>query len=301
MDEQLKTIKPNSPRWMDCDLNCEACTDAPDCPFKRRHDEANAKADFKRKKEKKQKNKKRKAPAAAVNAREEMPRGGVPSALPSEDDEELEPTDPRNCESCPVEMDCRLGKIKDCMVQKAIRADVDWFMPFWNQQRLEHNARLPELLLLTEAQKKALRHRQTRYGIAMVRLFVVNLMKSDFANGRLGKRAPSTIDYYLDARRFPLVIQGKYNDLAPEAMKPTAADLRRMEAEKREEEQRRRREQARRIEEEEHERLERQRQEARANAAKPEELQKIWAEIGLPPLRESEKSPRERIFSKSKH
>ena len=69
MDEQLKTIKPNSPRWMDCDLNCEDCTDAPDCPFKRRHDEANLKVSLKTKKEKKQKNKKRKAAAAAVNAR----------------------------------------------------------------------------------------------------------------------------------------------------------------------------------------------------------------------------------------
>ena len=54
MDEQLKTIKPNSPRWMDCDLNCEACTDAPDCPFKRRHDEANLKVSLKTKKEKQQ-------------------------------------------------------------------------------------------------------------------------------------------------------------------------------------------------------------------------------------------------------
>ena len=130
---------------MNCTLACEACTDAPDCPFKRRHDEANLKVSLKTKKEKKQKNKKRKPAAAAVNAREEMPRGGVPSALPSEDDEELEPTDPRNCESCPVEPDCRLGKIKDCIVQKSIRADVDWFMSFWNQQRMEHKARLPPL------------------------------------------------------------------------------------------------------------------------------------------------------------
>lgn len=40
---------------------------------------------------------------------------------------------------------------KGCLVQKAIRADVDWFMLFWNQQRLEHKARLPPL---RESQKK---------------------------------------------------------------------------------------------------------------------------------------------------
>ncbi|MBR0433178.1 MAG: hypothetical protein IJK15_05705 [Bacteroidaceae bacterium] len=25
MDEQLKTIKQGSPRWLDCDLNCDCC------------------------------------------------------------------------------------------------------------------------------------------------------------------------------------------------------------------------------------------------------------------------------------
>ncbi|MBP3830250.1 MAG: hypothetical protein ILA06_08160 [Bacteroidaceae bacterium] len=30
-------------------------------------------------------------------------------------------------------------------MQKAIRADVDWCIPFWNRQRMEHKAHLPPL------------------------------------------------------------------------------------------------------------------------------------------------------------
>ncbi len=297
MENEIKTIKPNSPRWLDCDLNCTACEYASDCIFKQRHEEAEKKVRNKKKKEKKQKNKKRTAPPPPVNAREELPRGSVPSALPSEDDEDEEMDDEKRCERCPRANECKLGKVKDCIVIKAKNENVDWFMPFWNEQRLKYGARLSELVILSGPQKKALRHRQTRYGIAMVRQFVINLMKSDFANGRLGKKAPSSFNYYLDARRFPLVIQGRYNDLAPEEQKPTAADLRRMEAEKREEELKRRREEARRIEEEEAAARERQREYDRAHAAKGEELQRILAEIELPPLRENEKSPKQRIFS----
>jgi hypothetical protein len=54
---------------MNCALNCKARTDAPDRPFKRRHDEANAKAVYKRKREKKQKRIKRKATTTSFNAR----------------------------------------------------------------------------------------------------------------------------------------------------------------------------------------------------------------------------------------
>ena len=205
--------------------------------------------------------------------------------------------DKTRCENCPRANECKFGKVKDCIVIKAKNENVDWFMPFWNQQRLEHKARLPELLILSGPQKKALRHRQTRYGIAMVRQFVINLMKSDFANGRAGNRPPSNLSFYLECHRFPLVVQGRYNDLEPEERKPTAADLRRMEAEKREEELKRRREEARRIEEEEAAARERQREYDRAHAAKGEELQRILAEIELPPLRENEKSPKQRIFS----
>ena len=297
MENEIKTIKPNSPRWLDCDLNCTACEYASDCVFKQRHDEAEKKVWLKTKRKKKQKRIKRNPTTTSFNAREENARGSVPSALPSEDDEDEDMDDKTRCENCPRANECKFGKVKDCIVIKAKNENVDWFMPFWNEQRLKYGARLSELVILSGQQKRKLRSRQTRYGIAMVRQFVINLMKSDFVNGRMGKLAPSSLDFYLECHRFPKVIQGRYNDLAPEEQKPTAADLRRMEAEKREEELKRRREEAKRIEEEEAAARERQREYDRAHAARGEELQRILAEIELPPLRENEKSPKQRIFS----
>ena len=40
-----RVLKPNSPRWLDCDLNCTACEYASDCIFKQRHDEALCRGD----------------------------------------------------------------------------------------------------------------------------------------------------------------------------------------------------------------------------------------------------------------
>ena len=297
MENEIQALKPNSPRWLDCDLDCTACEYASDCIFKQRHDEAEKKVWLKTKRKKKQKRIKRNTTTAAVNAREELPRGSLPSALPSEDDEDEDMDDEKRCERCPRANECKLSKVKDCIVIKAKNENVDWFMPFWNEQRLKYGARLNELVILSGQQKRKLRSRQTRYGIAMMRLFIINLMKSDYVNGRMGKPAPSCLDFYLECHRFPLVIQGKYNDLEPEERKPTAADLRRMEAEKHEEELKRRREEARRIEEEEAAARERQREYDRAHAARGEELQRILEEIKLPPLRENEKSPKQRIFS----
>ena len=66
--QPLTHAKPLPP-WMNCALNCKARTDAPDRPFKRRHEEANAKAVYKEKREKKQKRIKGIAPPPPVNAR----------------------------------------------------------------------------------------------------------------------------------------------------------------------------------------------------------------------------------------
>ena len=33
MENEIQTIKPNSPRWLDCDLNCNVCDYASDCVF----------------------------------------------------------------------------------------------------------------------------------------------------------------------------------------------------------------------------------------------------------------------------
>lgn len=274
----------HSPQWLTCDLDCGSCEAANECPFLLRHKEALAKADLKEKRKKKQKRIKGNTTTTTFNAREEKTRGSIPSELPSEDDEEMEPTDPRNCASCMRQRDCARGKVQNCLVQKAVHADVDWFVPFWNHKRIEHGARLPELLFLTSQQKQALRARQTRYGSDLLRLFVVNLMTSDYANCRLGKRAPSNLDYYLDSHRFPLVVQGRYNDLEPEARKPTAMEQRQMDMEQRELEKERRRKEALRIEEEEREARRRQREYDAAHAATPEEIERILAENPLPEL-----------------
>ena len=71
-----RVLKPNSPRWLDCDLNCTACEYASDCIFKLRHDEAEKKVWLKTKRKKKQKRIKRKPTTAAVNTREGKWREG---------------------------------------------------------------------------------------------------------------------------------------------------------------------------------------------------------------------------------
>ena len=124
-----RVLKSNSPRWLDCDLNCTACEYASDCIFKQRHDEAEKKAKLKEKRKKKQKRIKGRAAAAAANAREENARGSIPSALPSEDDEDEEMDDEKRCDNCPRANECKFGKVKDCIVIKAKNENVDWFMP----------------------------------------------------------------------------------------------------------------------------------------------------------------------------
>ena len=232
------------------------------------------------------------------NARARRTRGSIPFD-PSKGDkespawnikyEELDPADPRNCENCPVQMECMMRVKKDCPVYQATRADIDWFIPYWNAQRKKYNSRLPELLFITGKQQTSLRYRQSRYGVAMVRQFVINLMTSDFANGRTGKAAPSNLDFYLECHRFPKVIQGRYNDLEPEARKPTAAELRAQAEEERRLREEQRREESRRIEAEERERKRREREAMFAGAVHGEELKKIWAQISLPPLKPEEK------------
>ncbi len=31
MENEIQTLKPNSPRWLDCDLDCEGCPDNDSC------------------------------------------------------------------------------------------------------------------------------------------------------------------------------------------------------------------------------------------------------------------------------
>ena len=47
-----RVLKSNSPKWLDCDLNCTACEYASDCVFKLRHDEAEKKGSEQAKKRK---------------------------------------------------------------------------------------------------------------------------------------------------------------------------------------------------------------------------------------------------------
>ena len=104
--------------------------------------------------------------------------------------------------------------------------DVDWFLPFWNQQREVHHSALQAYLFLTKPQIETLKRRQAKWGRKVLRQFVLNLMTSDYVNGRRGKSAPSHIDWFLQKDRFPLVAQGKYND-APVQERPMTEDERR--------------------------------------------------------------------------
>lgn len=156
--------------------------------------------------------------------------------------------------------------------------DVNWFLPYWNQQRKEHGARLPYLIFLTQKQVTMLKSRQAIYGTEIMRQFVLNLMTSDYVNGRRGKPAPSHLDYYLDKDRFPLVAQGKYNDLPVEERPMTEVERRQQEAERYRQQQDARRAEVRRIDEEERERRERERDERAKNCVSYEEYQRMKAE-----------------------
>ena len=195
------------------------------------------------------------------------------------DFENNEYDDDLNCETCPHREACKKGEINNCIVKKEKQQDVDWFMPFWNQKRLELHARLSELLLLTHKQIGKLRRRQARYGMDAMRMFVINLMKSDYVNCRDGKRHPSQLDHYLDSRRFPLVVQGRYNDLDPEDRPLTEEERRKLEREQREREQEQRRAEALRIAEKDREAQRRQREYDAAHAARGKELQAIFDEL----------------------
>lgn len=83
-----------------------------------------------RKKEKKQKNKKELRRRRLFNAREELPRGSIPSALPSEDDEDEDMDDEKRCENCPQAYECKLVRMKDCIVIKARNENIDWLSPY---------------------------------------------------------------------------------------------------------------------------------------------------------------------------
>lgn len=167
--------------------------------------------------------------------------------------------------------------------------DIDWFVHYWNEQRLANNSRLYELPFLSDKQKKELKRCQAHWGKQFVRQAVINAMRSDYINGRTGKRMVFSMDWFLNKSNFPNIVQGKYNDLEPEARKPTAEELRRQAEEEKKlkaEEQRR---QAAEIERQIREEQRRRRDEMYANAARGEELQRILAEIKLPQLRENEK------------
>ena len=57
-------------------------------------------------------------------------RGSVPSALPSEDDKDIDPTGPKRCDNCPQAFNCKLSRMKDGIVIKANNENVDWLSPY---------------------------------------------------------------------------------------------------------------------------------------------------------------------------
>ncbi len=223
-----------------------------------------------------QKKNREKAAAAAANTRE----GNIDF-----DDEELD--DDLNCESCPYTTQCAHGKIRFCVVRESSKQDVDWFVSFWNEQRQVYGARLRKLILISGKQKGMLRRRQARYGKEAMREFVINLMKSDFANCRDGQQHPSSLSFYLDKMRFPLVVQGRYNDLEPEDRPLTEDEKRKQAEEERQREAEERRRKNLEIDQQIREEQRRAREEAHANRATPEQLEEIFKNFKLPPLNNS--------------
>ena len=149
--------------------------------------------------------------------------------------------------------------------------NIHWFLPYWNQQRKEKGSRLCHLTFLTQKQETMLKYRQAVYGPEALRQFVLNLMTSDYVNGRRGKFAPTHIDYYLHKDRFPMVVQGKYNDLSPEERPETEEERRKREAEQRAAEREEQRRRWRDEEEAERERRAKQREEWARGAVTYEE------------------------------
>ena len=156
--------------------------------------------------------------------------------------------------------------------------DVSWFIHFWNEERRKNQARVFELLLMADDQVADLKRCQARWGKEAVRRAVVNVMRSDYINNRTGKRCVFSLDWFLSKKWFPLISQGKYNDLPVEERPKTEDERRRESEEARRLLQETRRAEARRIEEEERERRERERDERARNCVSYEEYQRLKAE-----------------------
>ena len=156
--------------------------------------------------------------------------------------------------------------------------EVDWFIHFWNEQRIKYRARLPQLDCLTHEQTRELKFRQADWGVEKVRQMVINAMQSDYLNCRTGKRARNDLDFLLSAKYFPRVMQGRYNDLPVEERPITEEERRQLEMERYRQQQEARRAEVRRIDEEERERRERERDERAKNCVSYEEYQRMKAQ-----------------------
>ena len=150
--------------------------------------------------------------------------------------------------------------------------DVSWFIHFWNEERRKNQARVFEM---ADDQVADLKRCQARWGKEAVRRAVVNVMRSDYINNRTGKRCVFSLDWFLSKKWFPLISQGKYNDLPVEERPKTEDERRRESEEARRLLQETRRAEARRIEEEERERRERERDERAKNCVSYEEYQRM--------------------------
>ena len=163
--------------------------------------------------------------------------------------------------------------------------DVNWFIHFWNEERRKNNARVFELLLMSDDQTANLKRCQARWGKEAVRRAVVNVMRSDYINNRTGKRCVFSLDWFLSKKWFPLISQGKYNDLSVEERPITEDERRQLEAERYRQQQEVRRAQNRAIEEqireEEQQRRERQQKEWERNKPSQADLKRILGDNWL--------------------
>ena len=199
----IKSTHDAMPSCVTCDLNCAGCGDAATCVLKK----------------------------AIVASETEMP----PSAESKEklkENEKKKKQKEKNKESRKERADERQSvNVRENPSWRS--QDVDWFIPFWNQQRQQWHARLPQVLFLTNEQVRELKFRQADYGIDKVRQMVINAMRSDYLNCRTGKRARNDLDFLLSAKFFPRVAQGRYNDLTIEERPLTEEERRKQEAERR--------------------------------------------------------------------
>ena len=174
-------------------------------------------------------------------------------------------------------------------MEDELKIDYEQFMSWVEQTMKRYGSAIPVPKFLSKGKRSQITRLVKEAGSKkLLEEAIVNMAKSDILNGRVRRRDfpkgfLGSLPWLLanDERIFD-VANGKF-DNPPEQL-PTAAELRAQAEEERRQREEQRREESRRIEAEERERKRRERDAMFAGAVHGEELEKIWAQISLPPL-----------------